>query len=134
MTAKAPQAVDLIVGRNIRLRRLSTGISQTELASKIGVTFQQVQKYEKGANRVGASRLSRIAQVLNVPIAALFDGGPKAGPEERSDESPLALLSEPQTLRVVRAFAKVADPEIQRSIVGLLENLVRQQKKSRPRP
>lgn len=133
MSAKEPQAVDLIVGRNIRLRRLSTGISQTELASKIGVTFQQVQKYEKGTNRVGASRLSRIAQVLNVPIAVLFDGGPKAGADDRSDESPLALLSEPQMLRVVRAFSKLTDSEVQRSIVALLENLVGQQKRPRPR-
>jgi transcriptional regulator with XRE-family HTH domain len=133
MNSKSPQAVDLIVGRNIRLHRLSKGISQTDLASKIGVTFQQVQKYEKGANRVGASRLSRIAQVLQIPVAALFDGGPGAGTEDRSDESPLALLSEPQALRLVKAFSKVEDSEVRRSMVSLLENLVRKQKRFRPR-
>ena len=133
MTSKSPQAVDVIVGRNIRLRRLSKGISQTELASKIGVTFQQVQKYEKGVNRVGASRLSRIAQVLNVPVAEFFDGGPGAETEDRSGESPLALLSEPQTLRLVKAFSKITESGVRRAMVVLLENLVRNQKTVRPR-
>jgi transcriptional regulator with XRE-family HTH domain len=132
MASKGPQPVDVIVGRNIRLRRLSKGISQTELASKIGVTFQQVQKYEKGVNRVGASRLSHIAKALNVPVAEFFDGGP--GPEkgDRSGESPLALLSQPQALRVVKAFSKIAESEVRRAIVGLLEKLVRNPKTFRP--
>jgi transcriptional regulator with XRE-family HTH domain len=132
MTPKAPHAVDRIVGRNIRLRRLSKGLSQTELASKIGVTFQQVQKYEKGTNRVGASRLSRIAQALAVPIGVFFDGGPGAGTEAQSDVSPLALLSEPQTLRLVKAFSQIAETEVRAVIVSLLENMVRKQKKTRP--
>lgn len=98
MTSKVPQAVDFILGRNIRLRRMMKGISQTALASKIGVTFQQVQKYEGGANRVSASRLSEIAQVLGAPVGVFFDGGPNERKEAQNGQSPLALLSEPQAL------------------------------------
>jgi transcriptional regulator with XRE-family HTH domain len=123
MTSKAPQAVDFILGRNIRLRRMMKGISQTALASKIGVTFQQVQKYEGGANRISASRLSQIAQVLEAPIGVFFDGGPNERKEAQNGQSPLALLSEPQALRVARALIRIADPDIRKSCMKLVERL-----------
>ncbi len=130
MGRKSPQAVDRIVGRNIRLRRLAKGISQTELGEKIGVTFQQVQKYEKGVNRVSSGRLSSIAKVLDVSVTALFDHGPDHIRSGRDDEhSPLELLSEPQALRVVRAFSKIGDPAIRRSVVSLVENLSKEHKR-----
>src|SRR5580692_5640683 len=74
MAKKSPDPVDVEVGRRIRIQRMTRGMSQTELGEKIGVTFQQVQKYEKGVNRVGASRLTRIAKVLGVSVGALFGG------------------------------------------------------------
>ena len=131
MTSKAPQPVDLILGRNIRVRRVMKGISQTALASKIGVTFQQVQKYEGGANRVSASRLSRIAQVLDAPVGVFFDGGPNERKEAQKGHSPLALLSEPQALRVARAFLRIANPDIRNSCMKLVEKLAEDRKTHR---
>src|ERR1700740_1522580 len=86
MAKRAPQPVDVLVGQNIRICRLQKGLSQTELGERIGVTFQQIQKYEKGANRVGASRLTQIADVLGVPIPTLFDGAPTAGQSQAAPE------------------------------------------------
>ncbi len=74
MPAKRPDLVDVIVGRNIRVHRLARRLSQNTLADRIGVSYQQVQKHERGVNHVGASRLARIADVLGVPVAVLFDG------------------------------------------------------------
>src|SRR6202162_196521 len=82
---KAPDARDMDVGRRIRAQRLVCRMSQTELANNLGVTFQQVQKYEKGVNRVGAGRLSRIAEVLGVPVAFFF--GDHAGTGKGGDAS-----------------------------------------------
>jgi transcriptional regulator with XRE-family HTH domain len=131
MTSKAPQPLDLILARNIRIRRLNKGISQTALASRIGVTFQQVQKYERGANRVSASRLFRIAQVLDAPVGVFFDGGPNERKETRRDHSPLALLSVPQALRVAKALLKIADPNIRKSCLELVEKLAEDRKTHR---
>src|ERR1043166_9354483 len=75
---KRPLPVDALVGRNIRICRLQRGLTQTELGHHLDVTFQQIQKYENGATRVGASRLTQIADALSVPLATLFDGSPMA--------------------------------------------------------
>ena len=74
MATRKPDPVDIEVGQRIKIQRLAAGLSQTELGENIGVTFQQVQKYEKGANRVGAGRLTQIARVLNIPVNAFFEG------------------------------------------------------------
>src|SRR6266481_7102226 len=86
VATRNPMPVDVLVGQNIRICRLQKGLSQGELGQQIGVTFQQIQKYEKGANRVGASRLTQIADTLGVPIPTLFDGAPTANhqPPEQS--------------------------------------------------
>src|ERR1044071_7256247 len=84
MTPKKPDPVDVEVGQRIRIQRLQSGLSQTSLAEQLGVTFQQVQKYEKGVNRVGAGRLTKIAKVLGVPVSTFF-GAHDAGAIERSD-------------------------------------------------
>src|SRR5262245_33978538 len=73
MSAKSPDAIDRLVGRNIRIQRLAKGLSQTDLAAQLGVSFQQVQKYERGANRIGAGRLVRIADTLDVSLLTLFE-------------------------------------------------------------
>ena len=76
MSTKAPNPVDKYVGSRVRMRRIMLGMSQEKLGDALGLTFQQVQKYEKGTNRVGASRLQQISEILQVPVSFLFDGGP----------------------------------------------------------
>jgi transcriptional regulator with XRE-family HTH domain len=123
---KAPDARDMDVGRRIRAQRLVCRMSQTELANNLGVTFQQVQKYEKGVNRVGAGRLTKIAKVLGVPVSSFF-GAHDGGALERSDRgtasSPLKLLTVPGALRLLRAYSQLNDGKMRRSIVELVENV-----------
>src|ERR1700756_4580474 len=76
MSTKAPNPVDKYVGSRVRMRRIMLGMSQEKLGEALGLTFQQVQKYEKGTNRVGASRIQQIAEILQVPVSFLFEGGP----------------------------------------------------------
>ncbi len=122
MRKKRPQAIDVLVGSNIRIRRLERGVSQTKLAQAIGVTFQQVQKYEKGTNRVGASRLTRIANFLEVPVAQFFVGAQgNDWSEPDLDDSPVKLLAEPYALRLAQAFVGIKDMDLRRSLVDVVE-------------
>jgi transcriptional regulator with XRE-family HTH domain len=99
-------------------------MSQSALADRIGITFQQVQKYEKGVNRVGAGRLVRVAAALDVPVMTLLDGIPGVG---RRTEAPavLALIAHAQPLRLVHAFAAIDDKVIRRSLMMLTEGIAR---------
>jgi transcriptional regulator with XRE-family HTH domain len=120
MSARRPDPLDAIVGAKIRIFRVDRELSQSDLAKKIGVTFQQIQKYEKGANRVGAGRLSRIAAALGVSVGELFES-----PGDRTGStSPFGLLAQPGTLRVVKAFSQTSNPRLRRAITRLLESLV----------
>ena len=114
--------VDVLVGQNIRICRLQKGLSQGELGQQIGVTFQQVQKYEKGANRVGASRLNQIANVLGVSLPSLFDGAPTAT-EDESGHSPRFLLSKPHSLRLLQGFEKIGNEGTRLALLQLVECL-----------
>src|SRR5215469_15638566 len=78
MSTKAPNPVDKYVGSRVRMRRIMLGMSQEKLGEALGLTFQQIQKYEKGTNRVGASRIQQISEILQVPVSFLFEGGPTA--------------------------------------------------------
>jgi transcriptional regulator with XRE-family HTH domain len=132
--AKTPDPLDVMVGAKIRIFRTHRGMSQSDLAGKIGVAFQQVQKYEKGINRVGASRLSRIAAVLGISIGELFESseGKSAG-----SKSPFRLLAEQDALRVLKAFSRTSDPRVRRAIAQLVESVADQQppvKSSTARP
>jgi len=120
---KAPDARDVDVGRRIRAQRLVCRMSQTELANSLGVTFQQVQKYEKGVNRVGAGRLARIAEVLNVPVSFFFSGDHT--PSEAADNvnSGLSFLETAGAVRLVRAYSQIEDPQIRRALVDLAEEI-----------
>jgi transcriptional regulator with XRE-family HTH domain len=120
---KAPDARDVDVGRRIRSQRLVCHMSQTELANNLGVTFQQVQKYEKGVNRVGAGRLSRIADVLNVPVSFFFDGDMNPAPASDSAGTGLSFLETAGAVRLVRAYSTVEDPQIRRALVDLAEEI-----------
>jgi transcriptional regulator with XRE-family HTH domain len=129
MLARTPDPLDVMVGTKIRIFRTDRGMSQSELAGQIGVAFQQVQKYEKGINRVGASRLSRIAAVLGITVGELFESSklesPKksAGSRSAGSNSPFRLLAEPDALRVLKAFSRTTDPHVRRAIARLVESV-----------
>ncbi|BDA87078.1 transcriptional regulator [Aureimonas sp. SA4125] len=127
---KKPNPVDTHVGSRVRLRRTMLGMSQEKLGEALGITFQQIQKYEKGSNRIGASRLQRITEVLNVPVSfffedvpgALTDGagglGEPSGPDYVVD-----FLSTAEGLQLNRAFVKISDPKVRRRIIDLVRSL-----------
>jgi transcriptional regulator with XRE-family HTH domain len=121
MQRKSPNAIDKLVGRNIRLHRLGKGLSQTELGRSIGVTFQQIQKYEQGTNRIGSGRLFQIAHVLEVDIKSFFAGSEYA--ERSNEKSMLDTMMEPQSFRLMQAFSEIGNPVIRKSVVSLVETL-----------
>lgn len=123
MAKRSPLPIDVLVGQNIRICRLQKGLSQGELGRRIGVTFQQVQKYEKGANRVGASRLTQIADVLGVPIPTLFDGAPSVG-QASPEQSPRYLLAKPHSLRLLQGFDKIDNDATRLAVLHLVESLM----------
>ena len=109
-----------MVGARIRIFRTQRGMTQGDLAARIGIAFQQVQKYEKGINRVGASRLSRIATVLGISIGDLFES---TGNKAADLKSPYRLLEDRSALRVLTAFSRTRDPHIRRAIASLIESV-----------
>ena len=124
MTTKGANPIDLVIGRNIRLYRLKREMSQIELADSIGVTFQQVQKYEKGTNRVGAGRLPQIAEILGVPVAALF--------KDNAGTVPVTLVTDTAAVKILTAYAQITDPSVRRNLSGFVERIARSaEKKSR---
>jgi transcriptional regulator with XRE-family HTH domain len=108
------------------------GLSQTELGARIGVTFQQIQKYEKGANRIGASRIQQIADVLRVPVPALFDGASSAA-HDPPEQSPRYLLAKPYALRLLQAFDQIKDEATRMAVLQLIESICRTATRSRSR-
>ena len=123
---KAPDPTDKHVGSKVRMRRITMGWSQQKLGDALGLTFQQVQKYEKGTNRISASRLPRIAEVLQVPLEYFFDGAPQVkgmieakGAQAVTDLSEFVASSE--GLALIKAFMRVQQPRLRRSIVDLVE-------------
>ncbi len=111
------------------MRRLMVGLSQSKLAELLDVTFQQVQKYEKGANRIGASRLQLLARVLDVPPAFFFEGAPaSAAPSPGFNEDPgnayvVDFLSTSEGLQLNRAFSAIKDAKMRRSVLDLVEQI-----------
>jgi transcriptional regulator with XRE-family HTH domain len=124
MLGKRPDPLDIMVGAKIRIFRTHRRMSQSDLAEKIGVAFQQVQKYENGTNRIGASRLSRVAVALRISVGELFEA---PGQEPCDSKSPLRLLVERDSLRVLKAFSRTTDLRQRRAIVQLLESIADQQ-------
>ncbi len=121
MTAKVPNPIDQMVGHNIRLLRLQKKLSQEEFAGELGLTFQQVQKYEKGSNRTSASRLVEMARILDVGILDLF-----AGIDGVKGESAINLarvLEDPKAIELLHVFADVKDSKLRSAIVGLVTQL-----------
>jgi transcriptional regulator with XRE-family HTH domain len=127
---KVPNPIDRHVGSRVRMRRMMLGMSQEKLGDALGLTFQQVQKYEKGANRIGASRLQQISQILQVPVSFFFEGVPS----QRSDraegfgEAPSPayvsdFLATSDGLALTKAFVRIKDAKLRRRIVDLVEQI-----------
>ena len=130
MAGKKPNPVDAHVGSRVRLRRMLLGMSQERLGESMGLTFQQVQKYEKGVNRIGASRLFQISKILDVPVQFFFeeaphaDGGPGRGMAEADSETfILEFLNSREGLELNRAFVKIANSKVRKSVVDLVRAL-----------
>jgi len=130
MTTKSPNPTDKYVGSRVRMRRLMLHMSQTDLADQLGVTFQQVQKYEKGSNRISASRLQAMCHILQVPVPYFFEGAPQiAGHSGKSAKaaSPAYVsdfLASSDGVKLVRAFTKIGDAKLRRCVVRLVEGIV----------
>ena len=130
MTKKSPNPVDKYVGSRVRMRRMMVGMSQEKLGESLGITFQQIQKYEKGTNRVGASRLQNISSILNVPVSFFFEDAPGDQPsnatgmaEASSSNYVVDFLSSSEGLQLNRAFVKIGDAKVRRKIVDLVKAL-----------
>jgi transcriptional regulator with XRE-family HTH domain len=128
---KSPNTIDKHVGSRVRMRRLMLDLSQGKLGDSLGLTFQQVQKYEKGTNRIGASRLQQISEVLQVPVAFFFEGAPRlAGMSVQTglDEAPSPayvsdFLATSDGLSLTKAFMRIKDPKLRRAIVQLVQQI-----------
>ena len=129
MTKKAPNPIDRHVGSRVRMRRMLVGMSQEKLGEALGITFQQIQKYEKGTNRIGASRLHRIASVLGVPIEFFYEGAPhanvgQAGFAEAPSQTYVSdFLSTAEGVQLVKAFLEIKDAKVRRKLVELISTL-----------
>jgi transcriptional regulator with XRE-family HTH domain len=135
MPSNAIDPTDKHVGSRLRMRRLMLDMSQTDIANALGVTFQQVQKYEKGTNRISASRLQHIYQILQVPVSFFFEGAPAAsgipqaakGTADAPSPAYVAdFLATSDGLALVKAFMCIEDPKLRRSIVRLVEEIAPQ--------
>jgi transcriptional regulator with XRE-family HTH domain len=126
---KGPNPTDKHVGSRVRMRRMMLSMSQQKLADGLGLTFQQVQKYERGANRIGASRLQQISHLLQVPIAFFFEGAPNASAPPGSNGSALSMaqidefVSDLDGLRLIRAFMRIDNAAVRRRIVMLVQEI-----------
>ena len=132
MTKKAPNPIDKHVGSRVRMRRMMLGMSQEKLGDALALTFQQVQKYEKGTNRIGASRLQQISHILQVPVAFFFEGAPHLADGAVMSESLKAapsptyvsdFLATSDGLSLTKAFMRIPDPKLRRRIVDLVQQI-----------
>src|SRR5437016_2553295 len=127
---KAPNPIDEHVGRRVRMRRRMLAMSQGKLGDALGLTFQQVQKYEKGTNRIGASRLQQISHILQVPVAFFFEGAPHlaSGPAPQGADAPSPayvsdFLATSDGLSLTKAFMRIPDAKLRRRIVDLVQQI-----------
>src|SRR6516225_9238973 len=129
MVKKAPNPIDKHVGSRVRMRRMMLGMSQEKLGDALDLTFQQVQKYEKGTNRIGASRLQQISHILQVPVTFFFEGAPSASTPHGSNRSALSMaqiddfVSDSNGLRLIAAFMRINNAALRRRIVMLVQEI-----------
>jgi transcriptional regulator with XRE-family HTH domain len=136
MAKKAPNPTDKHVGARVRMRRMMLGMSQEKLGDALSLTFQQVQKYEKGANRIGASRLQQISHILQVPVSFFFEGAPQtpglatAGTSEAPSPAYVSdFLATSDGLALTKAFMGIKDAKLRRKIVDLVEQIASDDKR-----
>jgi transcriptional regulator with XRE-family HTH domain len=122
MAKRSATSMDKVVGRNIRAVRLARGMSQTDLAVKLGITFQQVQKYEKGVNRVGSGRLFEMAGIFAIPVTSFFDDANAPPPAKNSRSN---SRTDPLSTRLVEAFSKMPDSRSRLALVTIAESMIR---------
>lgn len=130
MTKTAPNPVDIHVGNRVRLRRVLLGYSQERLGEALDLTFQQVQKYEKGTNRISASRLFEIAKILEVPVQFFFEGiadgalsDGNTGPQADTQTTMMNFLNSAEGLQLTKAFMEISDQAVRRRIIELVKTL-----------
>ena len=134
---KAPNPIDKHVGSRVRMRRMMLSMSQEKLGDALGLTFQQVQKYEKGTNRIGASRLQQNSHILQVPVSFFFDGAPHVPGMPRAEglgdaPSPAYVsdfLATSDGLALTKAFMRIGDNKLRRRIVDLVEQIASSEKR-----
>jgi transcriptional regulator with XRE-family HTH domain len=130
MAKKTPNPIDKHVGSRVRMRRMMLSMSQEKLGDALGLTFQQVQKYEKGTNRIGASRLQQISHILQVPVAFFFEGAPNLSavhPDGMKEAPSPAYVSDflatSEGLALTKAFMRIKEAKLRRRIVDLVEEI-----------
>src|SRR5262250_1881318 len=130
MAKKAPNPIDKHVGSRVRMRRMMLSMSQEKLGDALGLTFQQVQKYEKGTNRIGASRLQQISHILQVPVAFFFEGAPDLpnGGDHGLNGAPSPayvsdFLATSDGLSLTKSFMRIKDAKLRRRIVDLVQQI-----------
>jgi transcriptional regulator with XRE-family HTH domain len=131
MISKSPDPIDRHVGSRVRMQRKMLGMSQERLGDAVGVTFQQVQKYEMGTNRIGASRLQQISGSLQVPVAFFFEGAPLPAGAEATGHAPLPryvsdFVATPDGLALSKAFMEIKSSRLRRTIVELVKDIAGQ--------
>jgi transcriptional regulator with XRE-family HTH domain len=124
---KQPNPIDIHVGSRVRLRRMMLGMSQEKLGESLGITFQQIQKYEKGTNRIGASRIQHISRVLSVPVSFFFDGAPGMTADQGrgiADAEPpnylVDFLATTDGIQLNKAFVRIKDTKLRRRVIDLV--------------
>jgi transcriptional regulator with XRE-family HTH domain len=121
---KQANPVDTQVGNRVRIRRMLIGMSQEKLGDMLGLTFQQVQKYEKGVNRIGAGRLYEISRILGVPIDFFYEGvAPEGGVSDSSAAPVMEFVSSGEGLQLSLAFMKIKDPKVRKRVLELVKSL-----------
>jgi transcriptional regulator with XRE-family HTH domain len=139
-SVKRPNPTDIYVGSRVRMRRKMMGMSQEKLGERLGITFQQIQKYENGVNRIGASRLHLISRALNVPIEFFYEGVPEEGGTGRGRSSAAAVpdvstfLATSDAVDLMKAFVQIKDRGVRRRIVKLAEELAKGETSAKAAP
>jgi transcriptional regulator with XRE-family HTH domain len=132
MKSRQPNSMDIRVGESIRAHRLIAGMSQSDLAGRLGVSFQQVQKYERGANRVGAGRLPQIAAIFNIPITTLFEASADApSAKGAAGGAPFRLFSDKSVVRLLGSYSDIPNRAIRRRLIQLVDEIANATRKTK---
>ena len=127
--SEGPHPIDIHVGARVKLRRMILGMSQETLGKALGLTFQQIQKYEKGVNRIGASRIFELSKLLDVPIQYFYNGygnengAAKDGVDGRSGDRFMDLVNSPEGVQLCRSFSEITDPQVKKRVLDLVKSI-----------